>query len=103
MSIQPTRGQWYAEMYDPDSPTFRKWIVRAKPNCREGNFPDSYVCDIAHVWHNSVTRGIDQEEANALLIAQSKNMARALLALVDTRRLSGHEFRLKWGETFRRL
>ena len=100
MSLQPTRGEWYPELYNPDSPTFRKWTVRAKYNRNEGNFPDGYVCDIAHVWHNSVTRGIDQEKANVTLISQSKNMARALLAIIDTRKLSGQEFTLKWGEGF---
>lgn len=100
MSLQPTRGEWYPELYNPDSPTFRKWTVRAKYNQEEGNFPDSHVCDIAHVWHNSVTRGVGEEKANAILLAQSKNMARALLAIIDTRKLSSQEFTLKWGEGF---
>ena len=67
MSIQPTRGEWYAEQYDPDSPTFRKWIIKAKHNRKEDNFPDSNVCDITHVWHNSVTRGTDEEKAKRVM------------------------------------
>ena len=42
----------------------------------------------------------DDEQANTHLFAASKEMARALLALIDSRAMTGKAFHEKWGLDF---
>ena len=45
-------------------------------------------------------RKSDEEQANAYLFAASKELARALLALIDSRTMTGKAFHEKWGRDF---
>ena len=95
---QPTRGDWKASFGKPLNSDEAVWIIHAYVG---GKLTD-IVCEITPLYlpHGKAKtlRKSAQEEANASLIAQSKRLARAILALLDTQSLSDDEFKEKWGE-----
>ena len=102
MRSQPTPGQWYADL-NGDHPNIDVWTIRTR-RVDGVSGPDQAVgwrlAPVLEDRRADSRRKPDEERANAYLFAASKEMARALLALVDSRALAGKAFHEKWGHNF---
>ena len=100
MNGSTKKGDWKASFGKPLDSDEAVWVVHAYV---DGKLTD-IVCEITPLYlpHGKAKtlRKSAQEEANARLIAQSKHLARAMLALLNTQSLSDHEFKEKWGELY---
>ncbi len=95
---QPSKGEWKASFGTPLDSDEAIWVIYSYVG---GKLTD-IVCEIAPLYvprgKAKTLRKVAEEEANANLIAQSKLLARAILALLDAQGLSDGEFKEKWGE-----
>lgn len=103
MSHQPTPGTWYAIVVKGDRPSDDVWIIRTRRG--EGtNAPDEAIgwrlAPVVEGRMGNARRKHDEEQANAYLFAASKEAIRALLALLDSRTMTGKAFHEKWGQDF---
>ena len=99
MAYQPTKGKWgLVRKYQDDIDAWVWWVHV------ENSEYAAYVCGISPIYTLPTSKGSrikrhhDKELANANLLKESKNMAKALLILKDRQELSDKAFKEKWGE-----
>ena len=100
MSKQPTPGDWYADL-SGDQPRDDVWTICTR-RVEGVNGPNQAIgwrlAPVLEDRRAGSRRKPDEERANAYLFAASKKMARALLALLDSRTMTGKAFHEKWGQ-----
>ena len=80
MPAQPTRGDWQPKRVPDNARSIYEWGVVME------SFPNDIYVALVHPVHDSwgkkrTHRKLQEERANAYIMAQAKNMARALLQL----------------------